>query len=55
MSWTRKLKAPIVLDGGRALVTLADAPALIAGLLQRHLGNGYWQAAPSNLSPHQSA
>jgi len=49
MAWTRKLKAPIALDDGRRLVTLADARALMIGLPELHLQNGPWQAAAALL------
>jgi tetraacyldisaccharide-1-P 4'-kinase len=45
MRRTHKLKAPIALDDGRRLVTLADDRTLIMGLPERRLQNGHWQPA----------
>jgi hypothetical protein len=45
MSWTRKLAAPIRLDDGRILRTLADVRALLLSLSPPQQANATWQAS----------
>jgi hypothetical protein len=43
MSWTRKLDAPIQLDDGRTLRTLADVRGLVLSLSERQQADATWQ------------
>ncbi len=45
MSWSRKLDAPIQLDDGRTLRTLADVRGLLLSLSPTQQANPTWQAA----------
>jgi hypothetical protein len=45
MPYTRKLPAPITLDDGRVLTTLADVVRLMETLPSLHLSNHHWQYA----------
>jgi hypothetical protein len=42
MTWTSKLKPPLVLRDGRAIATLADARDVILGLSDYQQRSAYW-------------
>jgi hypothetical protein len=50
MPWTRKLKAPILLNDDRRVETLSDARKIIQGLPERHLQNEHWQSVAALLT-----